>query len=217
MKIVSLKICPFVQRVTAALETRNIKYDIEYITLKDKPEWFLEVSPNGQVPIMITENREVLFESDAIIEYVNDEYGWLKKDINNIDKSKERAWSYLATKNYMNQCSLMRSKDFETFNDKISKFNKDLKKIEDKLNSNFLFFSGSFVSHVDISWLPILHRFSIIEKYTGYDFFKDFSKIKKWRDEILKLDIVKNSVSQDFEEIFVNFYINNNYLSNYKK
>jgi glutathione S-transferase len=36
MKIVSFKICPFVQRVTALLEAKNIEYKVEFISLRDK-------------------------------------------------------------------------------------------------------------------------------------------------------------------------------------
>jgi glutathione S-transferase len=41
MKVISFKICPFVQRVTALLEAKNIAYEIEYISLSNKPQWFL--------------------------------------------------------------------------------------------------------------------------------------------------------------------------------
>jgi glutathione S-transferase len=47
IKVVSFKICPFVQRVTALLEAKNIPYQVEYISLSDKPQWFLDISPNG--------------------------------------------------------------------------------------------------------------------------------------------------------------------------
>ena len=43
MKIVSFKICPFVQRVTALLETKGVDYEIEYIDLSNKPQWFVTV------------------------------------------------------------------------------------------------------------------------------------------------------------------------------
>ena len=32
----------------------------------------MKASPNGQVPILITEKQEVLFESDAIAEYIEE-------------------------------------------------------------------------------------------------------------------------------------------------
>ena len=87
LKIVSFKICPFVQRVTATLEAKKIPYEIEYINLNDKPQWFLDISPNGQVPILVTENGTTLFESDAIIEYIDDEFGYLESNLSNEDKA----------------------------------------------------------------------------------------------------------------------------------
>jgi glutathione S-transferase len=68
IKIVSFKICPFVQRLTALLEAKHIPYDIEYISLSDKPQWFLDISPIGQLPLFVTEGGTALFESDAIVE-----------------------------------------------------------------------------------------------------------------------------------------------------
>jgi glutathione S-transferase len=43
MKIVSFKICPFVQRVIGVLELKQVSFEVEYISLMDKPDWFLAV------------------------------------------------------------------------------------------------------------------------------------------------------------------------------
>ena len=101
MKVVSFKICPFVQRVTALLEAKGKTYDIEYINLNVKPVWFLEASPHGQVPILITDENDVLFESDAIVEYIEEVVPAPLFDANPVIKAQERAWSYLASKNYV--------------------------------------------------------------------------------------------------------------------
>jgi glutathione S-transferase len=87
IKIVSFTICPFVQRVTAALEARNLPYEIEYISLKEKPQWFLDISPNGQVPVMVTQSGVSLFELDAIVEFIEDEYGPLEQGVSNEQKA----------------------------------------------------------------------------------------------------------------------------------
>ena len=44
IKLVSFKICPFVQRVTAALEVKKIPYEIEYISLKDKLSRYVRIA-----------------------------------------------------------------------------------------------------------------------------------------------------------------------------
>ena len=71
MKVVSDIICPFAQRVIGVLELKAVDYEIERVSLVDKPEWFLRISPNAKVPILI-EDEGVLFESSAICEYLDD-------------------------------------------------------------------------------------------------------------------------------------------------
>ncbi len=81
IKLVSFKNCPFVQRVMGALVMKNVPFEIEYIELNNKPQWFLDISPNGQVPVLITENETVLFESDAIVEYLDDKYAPIERSV----------------------------------------------------------------------------------------------------------------------------------------
>lgn len=216
LKIVSFKICPFVQRVTASLEQKNIPYEIEYISLKNKPSWFTDISPNGQVPLLITENNKVLFESDAIIEYINDLYGRFY-DLSAEDKAIHRAWSYLGSKNYLKQCGLMREKEKKEFIEKLKNFHSSFDKIERELDQNKDYFKSNVIGDVDIAWYPIFYRFDIIEKCTGYDFYQDYTKIKRWKNNLLNNNKLKNSVSKDFCSEFCSFYLNNSYLSTLRK
>ncbi|MGI9380444.1 MAG: glutathione S-transferase family protein [Methyloligellaceae bacterium] len=208
MKIVSFKICPFVQRVTALLEAKKIPYEIEYISLSDKPQWFLDISPNGQVPILITDNGEALFESDAIVEYIEEAYPALQPDISLETKAKNRAWSYLASKNYLIQCSAQRSPSQEILNERSEKLGKAFDRIEKQLGES-LYFSGDSIGTVDIAWLPLLHRASIIEKHSSYDFLGDRPKLKAWQNNLLRDELAEKSVAPDFVDAFSDFYLSN--------
>ncbi len=218
IKIVSFTICPFVQRVTAALEARNLAYEVEYISLRDKPQWFMEISPNGQVPVMITESGTALFESDAIIEYIEDEYGPLESGVSNEQRALDRAWSYLAAKNYLAQCGMMSSKDKATLQQKEAKLKVVLRKVEQQLSGNTLFFKSDQLSNVDIAWLPLLHRAAIIEAATieresCHDLLSDLPKVKAWQAALLQTGLADKSVATDFLEKFKGFYLTNTYLA----
>jgi len=212
IKIVSYKICPFVQRVTAALEAKNIPFEIEYIILKDKPQWFLDISPNGQVPIMVTESGTTLFESDAIIEYIEDEYGALESGVTNEQRALDRAWSYLGSKNYLVQCSTMSSKDKETFTERSEKLITAFTKMEKQLTTDSTFYKSNALSNVDIAWLPVLHRADIVKKYTGYDFLCGLPKTQAWQETVLATAIAEKAVSEDFEQLFKDFYLTSTFL-----
>ena len=206
MEIVSFKICPFVQRVTALLEAKGIDYDIEYISLKDKPQWFLDISPNGQVPILILDDGQTLFESDAIVEYIEEAYPALQPDISLEEKAKNRAWSYLASKNYLVQCSAQRSPDQGILNERSEKLAKPFDRIEKQL-SGTSYFGGDTIGMVDIAWLPLLHRASIVEQHSGFDFIGDRPRLKQWQNTLLADNLASKSVAPDFEAAFGAFYL----------
>ena len=206
MKIISHKICPFVQRVNALLEAKGIEYEIEYIHLNDKPQWFLDVSPTGQVPVLITDSGKVLFESDAIVEYLDEAYPALQPEISLEDKALNRAWSHLASKNYLVQCSAQRSPDADVFEKRSEKLGRVFDTIENQLGDD-RFFSGSAVGMVDIAWIPLLHRAEIISRRTSYDYIGNRPKLKKWQSAVIATGLAEKSVAKDFEQVFVDFYV----------
>ncbi len=205
LKVVSFKICPFVQRVTALLEAKAIPYEIEFISLSDKPQWFLDMSPNGQVPVLITEGGQALFESDAIVEYLDDVYPRLV-DTTPEQRAVERAWSYQASKHYLVQCSAQRSSDEQTLGERADKLGKAFARAENQLGSG-PFFSGETMGNVDIAWLPLLHRASIIHERSGYDFVAPYPKVKAWQATMLKTGLADKSVASDFNDAFARFYL----------
>ena len=68
------------------------KFDIEYIDLANKPDWFLKLSPLGKVPILIVNENDVLFESAVINEYLDEVVGVKTLSSDPLEKAKERAW-----------------------------------------------------------------------------------------------------------------------------
>ena len=206
MKIISFKICPFVQRVTALLEAKNLEYELEFISLSDKPQWFLDISPNGQVPVLITDGGDALFESEAIVEYLEEVYPALQPEISLEQKAKNRAWSYLASKNYLVQCSAQRSPDKEALAERSAKLGTAFDKMERQLGDT-PYFGGDTIGMVDIAWLTLLHRADIIARRSCYDFVGHRPRLKKWQTQLLTTGLAEKSVAPDFEEVFSAFYL----------
>ncbi|MEH6358521.1 MAG: glutathione S-transferase family protein [Pseudomonadales bacterium] len=206
IKIVSFKLCPFVQRVTGMLAAKDVDYEIEYIQLNNKPKWFLNISPNGQVPILITEEGEAIHESDAIVEYIDEITEPLVPGLTAVQRARDRAWGYLASKHYIPQCSTMRSEDKEGFIKHLTGLSKAFEKVEAKLGSG-PFFSGEKMGNVDIAWLPLLHRAQLVTDHSGYDMFENFPKVSAWQKALLETGLPEKTVSEDFLERFFNMYL----------
>ncbi|MGI9296729.1 MAG: glutathione S-transferase family protein [Gammaproteobacteria bacterium] len=206
MKVVSFKICPFVQRITALLEAKKIPYQIEFISLRDKPQWFLDISPHGQVPVLVADNGAAIFESDAIAEYLEEAYPPLRPGVPPEEKAAHRAWSYLATKHYLVQCGAQRSPDADTLKERGGKLGAAFDRMEARLG-DAPFFGGGDIGMVDIAWLTLLHRADIIKKRAGYDFVGARPKLKKWQRNLMRTGLAEKSVAADFEETFAAFYL----------
>jgi len=209
IKLISFKICPFVQRVTALLEAKRIPYEIEFIKLSDKPQWFLDIAPSGQVPVLITETGVALFESDAIVEYIEEVSGVLEQNVPPEQRALDRAWSYLAAKHYLVQCSAMRSVSEEQLAEGAKKLGNVFEKAE-TAKSDGLYFKGDVISMVDIAWLPLLHRTAIIEQHTCYDFLANYPKLKAWQVALSNTGLFEKSTADDFEPLFTAFYLSEN-------
>ena len=206
IKIVSFTICPFVQRVTALLEAKQMPYDIEFISLADKPQWFLDLSPTGQVPMLVTEAGTALFESDAIVEYIDDISDPLEPDLTPEQRAINRAWSYQASKHYLVQCGTMSSKDPATFTERGKKLTAAFARAEKRLGDG-PFFNGNTLGNVDIAWLVLLHRAHIVQAHSGHDMLADFPKVKAWQQTLMDTGIPQKSVAAEFSEKFHAFYL----------
>jgi glutathione S-transferase len=209
MKIVSFKICPFVQRVIGVLELKNVEYEIEYISLAEKPDWFVEASPHGQVPILVTAEG-VLFESEPIAEYIDEVDNKIKlHPYDAFIKAQNRAWIALAARNYLVQCRTQRSTSEMDLKNNIELLSHDFQKIENILGDG-PYFNGEIISQVDVAWFVILYRTHIIMQCTGVDFLDDFPKLTQWKKSLLEIEGLSNSTPDGFEEEFSNFYLNEN-------
>ena len=211
LKVISFKICPFVQRITGILEAKNIPYEIEFISLSEKPQWFLDISPNAQVPLLVTEAGTALFESDAIAEYLEEAYPAMEEKLTPEQKALNRAWSYLGSKQYLIQCSAQSSKDAETLQERSKKLSTAFAKVE-KVLGEHRYFNSDSLGMVDMAWLPVLHRAHIIRERTGYDFLAGSPNVQRWQGALMETGLPQKTVSDDFEEKFSEFYLSDNTL-----
>ncbi|KAJ4719806.1 Glutathione S-transferase [Melia azedarach] len=65
--------CPFCQRVLLTFEEKKVEYKPILINLSDKPQWFLEISPEGKVPVAKFDGKW-LADSDVIVGIIEEKY-----------------------------------------------------------------------------------------------------------------------------------------------
>ncbi|KAF5733802.1 fiber dehydroascorbate reductase protein [Tripterygium wilfordii] len=65
--------CPFSQRALLTLEEKKISYKMHLVNISDKPQWFLEINPEGKVPVLKVDEKWVA-DSDVIVEILEEKY-----------------------------------------------------------------------------------------------------------------------------------------------
>src|ERR1700686_3457338 len=67
LKLISHKLCPYVQRAVIALTEKGVAFERIDIDLANKPDWFLAISPLGRTPVLLVGDVPI-FESAVILE-----------------------------------------------------------------------------------------------------------------------------------------------------
>ena len=73
IELFSSDLCPYAHRVRLALAEKGVDFWHTEIDLADKPEWFLVISPLGEVPVIRHEDRFIA-DSTVILEYLEEVY-----------------------------------------------------------------------------------------------------------------------------------------------
>ena len=71
LKLISHKLCPYVQRAVIALTEKGVTFERIDIDLAHKPDWFLGISPLGKTPVLLVGDVPI-FESAVILEYLEE-------------------------------------------------------------------------------------------------------------------------------------------------
>ncbi|WP_310620677.1 glutathione S-transferase family protein [Flexibacterium corallicola] len=200
IELISAKLCPFVQRSVITLLEKQVEFNIRYVDLSNKPDWFLSLSPFGKVPLLRI-GETTLFESSVILEYLDEEYLPSLHPKSTLRRAENRAEIEFGSSLLVSQYMLWNSASHADFEKRLGEVNTKLQQIEDRLDDT-LFYNGDALSLVDIAYAPAFMRFSILEKIGSRKIFSTFPKIKAWSDTVLKLDAVKNSVVPEFEQLF---------------
>ncbi len=200
-KLISFKVCPFVQRSVILLKEKGVDYDIEYIDVYDPPEWFIKLSPTGKVPVLQVDN-EVLFESAVISEYIEEVYSPALHPADPVQKAKNRAWMEYTTPLYMGSFNLLMAKTKEDADAAMSEMNKQLAGLG-SAKQNAPWFNGEDFSLMDIAAAPFFVRANFFKTHGNVDLLENFPNMQKWSDDLLARQSVKDSIVEGFDEMLV--------------
>lgn len=200
-KLISFKLCPFVQKAVLTLLDKGIDFDIEYIDLQNPPQWFLDISPLGKVPVLQV-GDQVLFESSVIVEYLDEVYGETLHPADPLVKAQNRSWMEFGNECLMNSFNLIVAADENSFNELRQALLNKMQQLENQL-SNQPFFNGDKASLIDHSYTPFFQRLQYIDEVTpGLMDANKTPKLMQWAEKLLQQPIIPNSVVPEIKQLY---------------
>lgn len=200
-RLISFKLCPYVQKAVLTLLHKGIDFDIEYIDLMNPPDWFKQISPLGKVPV-VQIGDQIIFESSVIVEYLDEAYGEPLHPADLVLKAQNRSWMEFGNECLMNGFNLIVTPDADGFNEQITAMLNKLDRIENTL-SGTPFFNGESVSLVDLSFAPLFQRLSFLEPYIPQ--LKDAArhpKVTNWAANLMQLPIMPDSAVPELKQLY---------------
>jgi len=203
-KLISFKLCPFVQRSLITLEEKAVPYDIEYIDLANKPDWFLELSPLGKVPILQV-GGTVVFESAVINEYIEETTsGAPMHPQDPLARARNRAWIEVASDLTRRGHKVFHATDEGAACSATVNVRSKLALFEEELVGPL--FNGEEMSLVDAAAAPILQRLTWCEEISpSLRIFRDVPRVSAWRAALLARPSVQRSTVPGIEQLFRDF------------
>ena len=210
LKLISHKLCPYVQRAVIALNEKGVAFERIDIDLANKPDWFLKISPLGKVPVLsVSSDRgEVaLFESNVICEYIEETQGGVKLHPQDpLKRAEHRAWMEFGSAILTDLWSLETTTDAAIFNSKREAVAAKFARVEQALGAG-PFFAGESLGLVDAVFAPIFRYFDVFDEFIDLAVFAKTPKVRKWRGELAKRPSVKAAVGADYPELLRAFLV----------
>ncbi|RQH08077.1 glutathione S-transferase family protein [Bradyrhizobium sp. RP6] len=210
LKLISHKLCPYVQRAVIALKEKGVPFERIDIDLASKPDWFLRLSPLGKVPVLVvtTEKGEVaLFESNVICEYIEETQGGAKlHPADALKRAEHRGWMEFGSAILGDPWGLETTSDPAIFENKRQALAAKFARVEAALGTGPFFARDAF-SLVDAVFAPIFRYFDLFDELTEHGIFRDVPRVRAWRAELAKRPSVRTAVGTDYPQLLRAFLL----------
>src|SRR5215467_3560982 len=151
LKLISHKLCPYVQRAVIALTEKRVPFERIDIDLANKPDWFLKVSPLGKTPVLMVGNHAI-FESAVILEYLEETQARPLHPADPLVRAEHRAWIEFGSAVLNDIAGLYSAADEAAFKAKAAQLEARFARLETRIQGPW--FDGETFSLVDAVFGP---------------------------------------------------------------
>ena len=202
LKLISHKLCPYVQRAVIALTEKGVAFERIDIDLANKPDWFLKISPLGKTPVLQVSDTAI-FESAVILEYLEETQPKPLHPGDPLKRAEHRAWIEFGSAILNDIAGFYAAPDEATFRAKTAQLEQRFARLESRVVLPW--FDGENFSLVDTVFGPVFRYFDVFDEIGDFGILAGKPKLARWRKTLAARPSVRSAVSGDYPMLLRQF------------
>lgn len=198
LTLVSFDLCPYVQRAAIVLAEKGVPFERVDIDLENKPDWFLAISPRGKVPLLKV-GEDVLFESAAIVEYLDEAHEPRLHPENPVTRARHRAWMEFGSVILSDIWTIETAVEQKAFGAAVAGLKEKFGRVEAELGDG-PWFAGEAFTILDAVFAPAFRYFDVFDEIADFGIFDGLPKLRAWREALALRPSVRDAVVPDYNE-----------------
>lgn len=203
LRLISHKLCPYVQRAVIALTEKGVPFERIDIDLANKPDWFLAISPLGKTPVLQVGDTAI-FESAVILEYLEETQPKPLHPADPLTRAEHRAWIEFGSAVLSDIAGFYAAPDEATFKAKTSQLGQRFARLEARVAAA-PWFDGENFSLVDAVFGPVFRYFDVFDEIAEFGILVGKPKLACWRKSLAARPSVRAAVSVDYPTLLRDF------------
>jgi glutathione S-transferase len=203
LKLISHKLCPYVQRAVIALTEKGIEFERIDIDLGNKPEWFLAISPLGKTPVLQV-GDVAIFESAVILEYLEETAPKPLHPVDPLRRAEHRGWIDFGSVVLNDIAGFYTAPDEAALTAKALQLGQRFAGLEGHVAAA-PWFDGKTFSLVDAVYGPVFRYFDVFDEIADFGIFANKPKLARWRKSLAARPSVREAVSADYPALLRSF------------
>jgi glutathione S-transferase len=202
LKLISHKLCPYVQRAVIALTEKAVAFERIDIDLASKPDWFLNVSPLGKTPVLLVGDHAI-FESAVILEYLEETQASPLHPANALHRAEHRAFIEFGSAVLNDIAGLYSALDEPAFKAKAAQLEAKFARLEARIAGPW--FDGEKFSLVDAVFGPVFRYFDVFDEIGDFGILDGKPRLARWRENLAARPSVKSAVGASYPALLRDF------------
>jgi glutathione S-transferase len=201
LQLVSHVVCPYVQRAVILLREKSAPHETSYVDLSNKPDWFLEISPRGKVPVLVVGDTPI-FESGAICEYLDEAFPpprLLPSDP--LLRARDRGWFQFAEDVFGPVYRRMYATEQQAFDTAGRELLRALERLDREMKArDFLSGDGTRFGMADVAMAPAFTKMALMRELGAFSIPEELGGVRHWTERVLARESVAGSVPENYRE-----------------